>query len=91
MESNPGVPGGLLTSKPTWSNTFGSFATSAFLFSEIRNRPQEASIFWSSRNVQFEANLQAGKFPLVLNATAEQVQRAEDRLDDTQVVETTRK
>ena len=41
--------------------------------------------------MQFEANLQADKFPLVLNATAEQVQRAEDRLDDTQVVETARK
>ena len=43
MESNPAVPGGSLTSKPTWSNTFGCFATSAF-FSEMRNRPQEASI-----------------------------------------------
>jgi hypothetical protein len=30
MESNPAVPGGSLTSKPTWSNTFGCSATSAF-------------------------------------------------------------
>ena len=30
MKSNPAVPGGSLTSKPTWSNTFGCSATSAF-------------------------------------------------------------
>ncbi len=30
MKSNPAVPGGSLVSKPTWSNTFGCSATSAF-------------------------------------------------------------
>jgi len=30
MESNPALPGGLLTGKPTWSNTSGCSATSAF-------------------------------------------------------------
>ena len=30
MKSNPAVPGGSLTSKPTWSNTSGCSATSAF-------------------------------------------------------------
>ena len=30
MKSNPAVPGGSLTSKPTWSNAFGCSATSAF-------------------------------------------------------------
>ena len=31
MKSNPALPGGSLTSKPTWSNTFGCSATSVFL------------------------------------------------------------
>ena len=30
MKSNPALPGGSLKSKPTWSNTFGCSATSAF-------------------------------------------------------------
>lgn len=30
MKNNPAVPGGSLTSKPTWSNTSGCSATSAF-------------------------------------------------------------
>ena len=30
MNSSPAVPGGSLRSKPTWSNTFGCSATSAF-------------------------------------------------------------
>ena len=30
MKNNPAVPGGSLTSKPTWSNAFGCSATSAF-------------------------------------------------------------
>jgi hypothetical protein len=30
MNGNPALPGGLLTSKPTWSNTSGCSATSAF-------------------------------------------------------------
>jgi hypothetical protein len=29
MKSNLALPGGLLTSKPTWSNTFGCSTTSA--------------------------------------------------------------
>src|SRR6202030_1155025 len=32
MKGNPAVPGGLLTSKPTWSNASGCSATSAFFF-----------------------------------------------------------
>jgi|LSQX01.1.fsa_nt_gb hypothetical protein len=36
MESNPASPGGSLTNKPMWSNTFGCSATSAFLFLGIR-------------------------------------------------------
>jgi hypothetical protein len=31
MKGNPAAPEGPLTSKPTWSNTSGYFATSAFL------------------------------------------------------------
>ena len=30
MKSNPAVPGGSLASRPTWSNTSGCSATSAF-------------------------------------------------------------
>ena len=30
MKSNSAVPGGSFASKPTWSNTFGCSATSAF-------------------------------------------------------------
>jgi hypothetical protein len=33
MKSNPGLPGGSLMSKPTWSNTSRCSATSAFLIS----------------------------------------------------------
>jgi hypothetical protein len=32
MKNNPDLPGGSLKSKPTWPNTFGCPATSAFLF-----------------------------------------------------------
>ena len=38
MKSNSALPGGLLKSKPTWSNAFGCSATSAFLFLGIRGR-----------------------------------------------------
>ena len=31
MKNNPALPGGLLKSKPTWSNAFAYSATSAFL------------------------------------------------------------
>ena len=43
MKSNPAVPGGQLTSKPTWRNTFGCSATSAFFVvgDEARSPPQE--------------------------------------------------
>src|SRR5688572_14485778 len=34
MKGNPDVPGGPLTSKPTWSNTSGCSATSAFFRQE---------------------------------------------------------
>ncbi len=33
MKGNPALPGGSLTSKPTWSNTSGCSATSAFFVS----------------------------------------------------------
>ena len=39
--------------------------------------------------LKYEANLKAGKFLLILHATPEEVQRAKDRLDDTQAAETT--
>jgi len=37
MGSNPVVPGGSLMSKPTWSNTSGYSATSAFLLPVLRD------------------------------------------------------
>ena len=39
--------------------------------------------------LQYEANVKAGKFLLILHATPEEVERAKDRLDDTQAAETT--
>ena len=38
--------------------------------------------------LQYEANLKAGKFLLILHGTPEEVERAKDRLDGTQAVET---
>ena len=38
--------------------------------------------------LQYEANLKAGKFLLILHATPEEVERAKHRLDDTQGAET---
>jgi uncharacterized membrane protein len=39
--------------------------------------------------LQYEANVKAGKFLLILHGTPEEVERAKDRLDDTQATETT--
>lgn len=39
--------------------------------------------------LQYEANVKAGKFLLVLHATSQEVERAKDRLDNTQAKETT--
>ena len=39
--------------------------------------------------LQYEAKVKAGKFLLILHATPEEVERAKDRLDDTQAAETT--
>jgi len=39
--------------------------------------------------LQYEAKVKAGKFLLILHATPEEVQRAKDRLDNTQAAETT--
>jgi uncharacterized membrane protein len=39
--------------------------------------------------LRYEASLKAGKFLLILHATADEVQRAKDRLDDTQAGEAT--
>ena len=36
MKNNPALPEGSLKSKPTWPNTFGCSATSAFLFLATR-------------------------------------------------------
>ena len=44
MKSSPVLPGGSLPSKPTWPNTIGCSATSAFLFS-VEIRPREVSLF----------------------------------------------
>src|SRR2546422_10656844 len=41
MKGNPAMPGGPLTSKPTWSNTRGCSATSVFFFAWDRLQPQE--------------------------------------------------
>ncbi len=38
--------------------------------------------------LQYEANLKAGKFLLILHAASEEVERAKDRLGDTQAMET---
>jgi uncharacterized membrane protein len=39
--------------------------------------------------VQYEASLKAGRFLLILHATPDEVERAKDRLDDTEASETT--
>jgi hypothetical protein len=39
MKSSPVVPGGSLTSKPTWSNTPGCSATLAFFFASPKRFP----------------------------------------------------
>jgi uncharacterized membrane protein len=39
--------------------------------------------------LQYEAKVKAGKFLLILHATPEEVERAKDRLDDSQAAETT--
>jgi uncharacterized membrane protein len=39
--------------------------------------------------LQYEANLKAGKFLLILHGTPQEVERAKDRLDDTEATETT--
>ena len=41
MESNPALPGGSLMSKPTWLNTSGCSATSAFFVLVGRRGPDE--------------------------------------------------
>ena len=43
MNGNPAVPGGRLTSKPTWSNTLGCWATSAFFVLVGRRGANERS------------------------------------------------
>jgi len=40
MKGNSAVPGGQLTSKPTWSNTCGCSSTSAFF--SLRNNPNRS-------------------------------------------------
>ena len=39
MKSNPAVPGGSLMSEPTWSNTFGYSAASAFFVFGVAGQP----------------------------------------------------
>ena len=43
MKSDPALPGGSLTSKPTWSNTSGCSATSAFFVLVGRRGADERS------------------------------------------------
>jgi hypothetical protein len=38
--------------------------------------------------LQYEKSLQAGKFLLILHGTSQEVERAKDRLDNTQAAET---
>ena len=45
MKSNPALPGGLLKSKPTWSNAFGCSATSAFFVLGDKRRSQPSPGF----------------------------------------------
>ena len=53
MKSNPALPGGLMTSKPTCPNTSGCLDTSAFFVLVGRRGPDERS---SYRNVQRHVN-----------------------------------
>ena len=39
--------------------------------------------------LQYEANVKAGKFLLILHGTPQEVEHAKDRLDNTQATETT--
>ena len=39
--------------------------------------------------LQYEANLKAGKFLLILHGTPQEVERTKDRLDTTEATETT--
>ena len=46
MNNNPALSGGLLKSRPTWSNAFGCSATSVFLFlvtRDVRNQGESGS------------------------------------------------
>ena len=42
MKCNPDLPGGSLKSKPTWSNPFGCFTTSAFFVLDDMRRSEAA-------------------------------------------------
>ena len=44
MKGNPALPGGLLKSKPTWSNALGCSATSAFFV--LFNGKPKATVSW---------------------------------------------
>jgi hypothetical protein len=59
MKSNPAAPGGQLTSKPTWSNTSGCSATSAFFVLVGRRRPDKRSFH---REAQRHVNNQMASF-----------------------------
>ena len=50
MKGNPAVPGGPLTSKPTWSNTSGCSATSAFFVSVVRSQPAGTKLMCESNS-----------------------------------------
>jgi len=43
MKSNSALPGGLLKSKPTWPNTFGCSATSAFFVLGNKSRSKSTT------------------------------------------------
>ena len=49
MKNNPAVPGGSLKSKPTWSNTSGCSATSAFFVVLLLHKPPQCCLRDSTR------------------------------------------
>ena len=64
MKGDPAVPGGSLTSKPTWSNTSGCSATSAFFVVLLLHDPPESA--FSVTNTRRIAACQFGRKKSVL-------------------------
>jgi hypothetical protein len=64
MKSNPDLPGGLMTSKPTWSNALGCSTTSAFLFLRAAQTPQP--LLYSNKTTFFLRRTQMELFALTV-------------------------